>query len=392
MIGKTNLDEFGMGSSCENSAFVATRNPWDRSKVPGGSSGGSAAAVAARMVPLALGSDTGGSIRQPAGFCGVTGLKPSYGRVSRYGLLAYASSLDTVGPIALSVEDCAMALGVICGADGKDGTCVGETNVDFVGKLGKAGGLEGITVGVMEEGMGQGVEEGVRNAVKEAVNTLKQLGAEVKMVSVGALRAATAAYYVLATAEASANLARYDGVRYGLRAETSNSADMYAKSRGQGFGEEVRKRIMMGTYALSSGYYDAYYGKAQRVRAKMTKRFEELFTNGVDVLVCPTSPTPAFGVDEKTNDAMSMYLQDVMTIPMSLAGIPALSVPCGFIDGIPIGMQIVGGMWNEDIIFKVGHAFQQATKWHQQTPPFILEQLQQQQQQQQQVESSTKAI
>lgn len=374
LVGKTNLDEFGMGSSTENSAYSTTRNPWDLSRVPGGSSGGSAVAVAARMVPLAIGSDTGGSIRMPAAYCGVTGLKPSYGRVSRHGLLAYASSLDTVGPIAHSVADCALALSLMAGGDGMDSTTAQGSVPDYVGALGE-GRLEGVVVGVVENTLREGVDGEVVDSIKEALRALKGLGAEIRTMTLGGLEAVTAAYYVLAPAEASANLARYDGVRYGSREHGENVAEMYARSRGRGFGEEVRKRIMVGTYALSSGYFDAYYGKAQRVRAVISKNLNDAFASGIDVLVSPVTPTTAFEIGEKTDDALAMYLQDVMTIPASLAGLPALSVPCGFARGLPMGMQIMAPILAEEMLLRVGHAFQLATEHHLYTPDLLEENL-----------------
>lgn len=365
ILGKANLDEFGMGSSTENSVYGPTLNPWDTTKVPGGSSGGSAAAVAAGMCPVALGSDTGGSIRIPASFCGVTGLKPSYGRVSRHGLLAYASSLDTIGPIGRSVEDCATMLQVLAGADGMDGTAVDQHVPNYLEALTERS-LSGITVGVVQEAMTEGVDGDVRKAVQAAVDQLKSLGATVRDVSLPRQAASMAAYYVLAPSEASANLARYDGVRYGVRdLSAENSADMYARSRARGFGAEVKRRIMVGTYALSSGYYDAYYLRAQRVRSLMAEDFRRVFESGVDVLVSPVAPSAAFGIGEKVDDQVSMYLVDLMTIPASLAGLPGLSVPCGqTASRLPIGMQIVGPFLGEEMIMKIGHAFQQATEHH----------------------------
>lgn len=372
MLGKTNMDEFGMGSSTEHSAYRPTRNPADLTRVPGGSSGGSAAAVAAGMAPLALGSDTGGSIRQPASFCGVTGLKPSYGRVSRHGLLAYASSLDTVGPICASVQDVALAMEVISGRDAMDSTSVDAPVPRYAERLMATPDLSGYTVGVIEEAMGEGVDPGVAKAVRAAVDTLKGLGAKVRSVSIPKLSLSTAAYYVLATSEASANLARYDGVRYGVRdqdARTSN--ELYARSRAQGFGYEVKKRIMVGTYALSSGYYDAYYLQAQRVRAWVSNSINKAFAEGVDVLVSPVAPTSAFKLGERDEDPLSMYLDDIMTVPASLAGLPALSVPCGLASNLPVGMQIIGPFLEEERIMQVGHAFQLATDHHLQTPHLV---------------------
>lgn len=368
ILGKTNMDEFGMGSSCETSAYATTRNPWNLQYVPGGSSGGSAAAVAAGMAPAALGTDTGGSIREPASFCGITGLKPSYGRVSRHGLLAYASSLDTIGPMCRTVRDCATMLGVIAGIDTMDATSVNAPVPDYVSAL-KAKGLKGVKVGLVSETMETGVDDEVRQSIETAIETLRDLGAEVQTVSLPLLEQATAAYYVLATSEASANLARYDGVRYGVRDKTAeNSADMYFLSRGRGFGEEVKRRILLGTYALSSGYYDAYYLRAQRVRALLAGDLKRVFGSGVDVLVSPVAKTPAFKIGEKIDEPVSMYLDDVMTVPANLAGLPALSLPCGFTkDKLPIGMQVIGPFLGEEMVLRVGDAFQQVTNHHIQT-------------------------
>lgn len=374
LVGKSNLDEFAMGSSTETSAYVTTKNPWNFSKVPGGSSGGSAAAVAAGMVPLALGSDTGGSIRHPASFCGVTGLKPSYGRVSRHGLIAYASSLDAIGPIACSVADCALVLSIIAGSDGMDSTAVQDTVPDYVAALGK-GNLDGVVVGVIEDTLGEGVDEDVVRSIKEAIQVLKRLGAEIRTLKLGNMRAALAAYYILAPAEASANLARYDGVRYGNREHGENSAEMYMRSRGRGFGNEVRKRIMIGTYSLSKGYYDGYYGRAQRTRVTVTEKFRKIFESGVDVLVSPVASTTAYGIGEKINDTIAMYVHDIMTIPANLAGLPALSVPCGFAQGMPVGMQITAPVLADEMLLRVGHAFQLATEHHLQTSDVLEEKL-----------------
>lgn len=376
VFGKTNMDEFGMGSSTENSGYGVTRNPWDEDRVPGGSSGGSAAAVAAGICDIALGSDTGGSIRQPASFCGVTGLKPSYGRVSRHGLLAYASSLDTVGPITRTVEDAARVLQIIAGHDPMDSTTVTSPVDDYVSLLGSMDGndspLAGLTVGIVSETMsGEGVDGDVAESVRAAVEELRSLGAVVCDVSLPRLSAATAAYYVLAPSEASANLARYDGVRYGVRDDTAvNAKELYTQSRGGGFGAEVKRRICVGTYALSTGYYDAYYLRAQRVRALVRNDYRAAFDAGVDVLVSPVAPTTAFRLGEKTSDPTTMYYGDVMTIPASLAGIPALSVPCGFgQNGMPVGMQIAGPYLDEATVLRVGHAFQTVTEHHTKLSP-----------------------
>lgn len=366
LLGKTNMDEFGMGSSTETSAYQQTRNPANLECVPGGSSGGSAAAVAAGECLAALGSDTGGSIRLPASFCGVTGFKPSYGRVSRHGLLAFASSLDTVGPICTNVRDAALMMQVIAGKDGMDGTALNQPVPRYAEELTDQSDLTGVTVGIIEEAMAEGVDTDVAEAVQAATNTLKDMGAKVKTISIPRLSAATAAYYVLAPSEASANLARYDGVRYGVRdVQAENSNQMYARSRAQGFGEEVKRRIMVGTYALSAGYYDAYYLKAQRIRALVVEDFRKAFNQGVDVLISPVAPTPAFKIGEKINDPVSMYATDLMTIPPSLAGLPALTVPCGQSkSGLPIGMQVVGPFLGDLDVLQIGHAFQQSSSYH----------------------------
>lgn len=366
VLGKTNMDEFGMGSSTETSAYAVTRNPWDLDRVPGGSSGGSAAAVAAGVCFAALGTDTGGSIRQPASFCGVTGMKPSYGRVSRHGLLAYASSLDTVGPICTSVREAALVLQVIAGHDPMDSTTVTDPAPAFADELDDHADLSGMTVGIVEEALGDGVDAEVAAAVRAAAERMEALGATIRTVSLPRLSISTAAYYVLAPSEASANLARYDGVRYGVRDDSAqNSNEMYMRSRALGFGDEVKRRIMVGTYALSSGYYDAYYLRAQRVRALVAQDFTDAFSAGVDVLISPVAPSAAFKIGEKIDDPVSMYLDDLMTIPASLAGLPALTVPCGqTTSGLPIGLQIVGPSLLESRVFRVGHAFQMATKHH----------------------------
>lgn len=365
VLGKTNMDEFGMGSSTETSAYHPTRNPWDLRRVPGGSSGGSAAAVAAGEVPLALGSDTGGSIRQPAAYCGVTGLKPSYGRVSRHGLLAYGSSFDTVGPLCRSVADAALTLQTIGGTDRMDGNTTSAAMPDYLRSLPEHADLSGVTLGVVEEALGDGVDADVRQRVEEAVDTMRRLGATIRHVSLPDLRSIMAAYFVLAFSEASANLARYDGVRFGARADMAeNAGAMYARSRAEGFGRQVKRRIMAGTYTLSAGYYDAYYVRAQRVRGMVVQRFQGLFAGGVDALVMPVAPTPAFRIGEKTDDAVDMLLEDVMTIPPSLAGLPALSVPCGMARGLPVGLQVVGPFMREEAVLRVGHAFQLATDFH----------------------------
>ena len=370
MVGKTNLDEFAMGSSTENSAFQVTANPWDLDRVPGGSSGGSAAAVAAAEAPIAIGSDTGGSIRQPASFCGVVGLKPTYGLVSRYGLVAFASSLDQVGPFAKTVEDAAILLGAIVGHDAKDSTSldVPVTNYakslrpDFKPK-------RQLKIGVIQETFGAGLDSAVEVAVEKALETLQDLGAEIQVISCPRFRYGLPTYYIIAPSEASANLARYDGVKFGVRAEdVDNLIDMYGKTRAQGFGPEVKRRIAIGTYALSAGYYDAYYLRAQKVRTLIKEDFEKAFAK-VDVLISPTAPSTAFKAGEKTDDPVAMYLSDLMTIPVNLAGLPALSLPCGYDEaGLPIGMQIVGNVLQEQRILEVAYAYEQATQWYKQVP------------------------
>lgn len=367
MVGKTNLDEFAMGSSTENSGFCRTHNPWNLETVPGGSSGGSAAAVAADQCVVALGSDTGGSIRQPASFCGVVGLKPTYGLVSRFGLVAYASSLDQIGPFGRTVEDAAIVLGAIAGHDPKDSTSLDVTIPDYTQSL--LPDLKGVKVGVIRETFGEGLDETVATAVRTAIEQLQALGAEVQEISCPRFRYGLPTYYIIAPSEASANLARYDGVKYGFRQpESENILEMYTKTRAQGFGAEVKRRIMLGTYALSAGYYDAYYLKAQKVRTLIKQDFEAAF-EAVDVLVCPTAPTTAFKAGDKTEDPISMYLSDLMTIPVNLAGLPGMSLPCGFDGaGLPIGLQIVGNVLREDQIFRVAYAYEQSTTWHQQHP------------------------
>lgn len=370
MVGKTNLDEFAMGSSTENSGYQVTGNPWDTSRVPGGSSGGSAAAVAADQAPISLGSDTGGSIRQPAALCGVVGLKPTYGLVSRFGLVAYASSLDQIGPFAKTVEDAAILLEAIAGYDPKDSTSLNveipkysqllQPNLKSKSKL---------RIGVIEETFGEGLDEEVEAAVRAALDQLQELGAEVEVVSCPRFRYGLPAYYIIAPSEASANLARYDAVKYGVRSEqATNLMDMYTQTRASRFGAEVKRRIMLGTYTLSAGYYDAYYLKAQKVRTLIKQDFDAAFAK-VDVLISPTSPTTAFKAGEKTDDPLSMYLSDLMTIPVNLAGLPGMSIPCGFDkQGLPIGMQLIGNVLREDLLFQVAHAYEQATEWHTKHP------------------------
>ncbi len=353
VLGKMNMDEFAMGSSCENSAFGLVRNPRDTDRVPGGSSGGSAAAVAAGEALATLGSDTGGSIRQPAGFCGVVGLKPTYGRVSRYGLVAFASSLDQIGPLTKTVADSALLLGVMAGKDPMDSTCLAEPVPDYLAGIGA--GVEGMTLGIPKEYFAEGLEPQVEKRVRDALAFLEKSGAKVVEMSLPHTAYAVATYYVIATAEASSNLARYDGVHYGYRApDYDDMIDMYSRTRNQGFGDEVKRRIVMGTFVLSSGYYDAYFLRAQRVRRLIKNDFDRAFADGVDCIVCPTSPTPAFRIGEKTDDPLTMYLSDVYTISANLAGIPAVSVPCGSSsEGLPIGVQLMGKPFAEPDIFRV---------------------------------------
>ncbi|MCA1322029.1 Asp-tRNA(Asn)/Glu-tRNA(Gln) amidotransferase subunit GatA [Bacillus tianshenii] len=365
-IGKINMDEFAMGSSNENSAFAATRNPWDLDRVPGGSSGGSAAAVAAGEVFFSLGSDTGGSIRQPAAFCGVVGLKPTYGRVSRYGLVAFASSQDQIGPITRTVEDNAYLLQAISGVDPMDSTSANSEVPDFLS--GMTGDVKGLKIAVPKEYLGEGVSEEVRQSVMDALKVLEGLGATWEEVSLPHSKYALATYYLLSSSEASANLARFDGVRYGYRTDNAkNLLEMYKQTRAEGFGPEVKRRIMLGTYALSAGHYDAYYIKAQKVRTLIKQDFEKVFEK-YDVIIGPTTPTPAFKVGEKTKDPLTMYANDILTIPVNLAGVPGISVPAGFVDGLPVGLQIIAKHFDESTIYRVAHAFEQATDHHKQKP------------------------
>ena len=367
LIGKTNLDEFAMGSSTENSGFRATKNPWDLQRIPGGSSGGSAAAVASDECIAALGSDTGGSIRQPAALCGVVGFKPTYGRVSRFGLVAFASSLDQIGTITKNVEDSALLMNVISGRDPLDSTSAPLPVPDFTKVLGED--IKGIKVGIPREYFVEGLDEEVGKSVKDAVRELESLGAVPVEISLPHTEYAIAAYYILATSEASSNLARYDGVKYGLRAEGRDLMDMYMKTRSQGFGAEVKRRIMLGTYALSSGYYEAYYKKAQQVRTLIKKDFDDAFSK-IDIIVTPTSPTAAFKLGEKTSDPLQMYLSDIFTISANLAGVPAISIPCGFTsDSLPIGLQMIGKHFDEETIFRAAHAYERSTDWHRRKPP-----------------------
>jgi aspartyl-tRNA(Asn)/glutamyl-tRNA(Gln) amidotransferase subunit A len=369
MLGKANMDEFAMGSSTENSAFFTTANPWDLKRVPGGSSGGAAAGVAASQTVFALGSDTGGSIRQPASFCGVTGMKPTYGRVSRYGLIAFASSLDQIGPLTKDAYDCAVVLNAISGFDDRDSNSSPQKAADFTANLN--GDIKGLKIGVPKEYFPEGVHPNVTRAVKDAFKVLEENGAVVDLdVSLPHTPYALAVYYIIAPSEASTNLARFDGVKYGFSAQDAASViEATEKTRQQGFGDEVKRRIMIGTYALSAGYYDAWYKKAQQVRTLIRREFDQAFSK-YDVLVTPTTPTTAFNIGEKTDDPYQMYLSDICTIPVNIAGLPAISLPCGFNDGLPIGLQIIGKPFNEDAVLRTAYAYQQATNWHTKTPTF----------------------
>jgi aspartyl-tRNA(Asn)/glutamyl-tRNA(Gln) amidotransferase subunit A len=374
IIGKTNCDEFAMGSSTENSAFGPTRNPWGLDRTPGGSSGGSAAAVAARLVPIALGSDTGGSIRQPAALCGVVGFKPSYGRVSRYGLIAFASSLDQIGPLATSVADAAVALDVLAGHDSRDSTSSRAPVPGFARALEEAGGdLRGVRVGVPRDLFAEGVDANVTAAFDAALEVARDRGAEIVDVTLPYSAQAIPVYYIVATAEASSNLARYDGVRYGFRAADPRSLiDMYERTRGAGFGREVKRRIILGTYVLSAGYYDAYYLKAQQVRTLIRRDYDAAFARA-DVIAMPTSPTAAFPLGERTEDPVRMYLSDVFTVSANLAGLPAVTVPCGFTDDrLPIGLQFTGRAMDDTMVLRAGDAFERATSWSNERPAIAL--------------------
>ncbi len=366
MVGKANMDEFAMGSSTENSAFFTTRNPWDLSRVPGGSSGGSAAAVAAGETIYALGSDTGGSIRQPAGFCNVVGLKPTYGLVSRFGLVAFASSLDQIGPLTKDVTDCALVMNAIAGHDRRDSTSVGYPVPDYTRAL--IPDLRGLKIGIPREYFVEGMQRGVDEVMKAAIAKLGELGAQIEQTSLPHTKYALAVYYIIAPSEASANLARYDGVKYGYSAQDAESMwDAMEKTRQYGFGPEVKRRIMLGTYALSAGYYDAYYLKAQKVRTLIRREFDQAFER-FDALVTPTSPTVPFQIGEKTDDPLQMYLSDVCTLPINIAGIPGLSVPAGFAEGLPVGMQVLGQPFSEETLFRIGYAYEQATGWEKRKP------------------------
>lgn len=366
MLGKTNMDEFAMGSSNETSFYGAVKNPWDLDAVPGGSSGGSAAVVAARLAPAATGTDTGGSIRQPAALCGITGLKPTYGRVSRFGMIAFASSLDQAGPMARTAEDCALMLQAMAGFDEKDSTSVEKDVPDYSADLNND--LTGLKIGLPKEYFGEGLDPEVAKAVEAAIEEYKKLGAEVVEISLPNSGLSVPAYYVVAPAEASTNLSRFDGVRFGHRCEDPvDLTDLYKRSRGEGFGPEVKRRILIGTYALSAGYYDAYYLKAQKVRHLIADDFKKAFEQ-VDVIMGPTSPTTAFNLGEKSDDPVTMYLNDVYTIATNLAGLPGMSVPCGFVSERPVGLQIIGNYFDEARLLNVAHKYQQNTDWHAQAP------------------------
>lgn len=369
LVGKTNMDEFAMGSSTENSAFFTTLNPWDLARVPGGSSGGSAAAVAADEAIFALGSDTGGSIRQPASLCGVVGMKPTYGAVSRYGLVAFASSLDQIGPLTKDVTDCALVMNAIAGHDPRDSTSLSFQVPDYTRAL--VPDLKGVRVGVPREYFAQGIEPEVEALVRAAIERLRELGAEVGEVSLPHTGYGLASYYIIAPAECSANLARYDGVKYGYSAEDAESMwDGYFKTRARGFGTEVKRRIMLGTYALSSGYYDAYYLKAQKVRTLIKRDFDEAFER-FDVLAAPTSPTVAFKVGERADNPLAMYASDVCTIPVNLAGLPGISVPCGFANDLPVGLQLIAPPLGEEMMLRAAYAYEQSTDWRKRKPQLV---------------------
>jgi aspartyl-tRNA(Asn)/glutamyl-tRNA(Gln) amidotransferase subunit A len=366
-VGKTNMDEFAMGSSTEHSAFHVTRNPWDLNRVPGGSSGGSAVVVAADEALGALGTDTGGSIRLPASYCGVVGLKPTYGRVSRYGLIAFGSSLDQLGPLAKDVEDAAILLSAIAGYDPRDATSLNTPVPDYVAEMKRGDDLKGLKVGVPKEYFIEGLDAGVEATVRAAINQLAELGAEIVEVSLPNTRYGIPIYYIIAPAEASANLARYDGVRYGLRRDGGDIWEMFRQTREAGFGPEAKRRIMLGTYALSAGYYDAYYLKAQQVRTLLRRDFEQAFEK-VDVMVSPVAPGVAFEIGAKVDDPLQMYLIDVFTVSLNLTGVCGISVPCGFSEGMPVGLQIIGPALGESAILRVAYQYEQRTKWHKQKP------------------------
>jgi aspartyl-tRNA(Asn)/glutamyl-tRNA(Gln) amidotransferase subunit A len=365
-LGKANMDEFAMGSSNENSYFGGVKNPWNSNCVPGGSSGGSAALVAARLAPMATGTDTGGSIRQPAAFCGITGIKPTYGRVSRYGMIAFASSLDQAGPLAISAEDCALTLQAMAGVDDRDSTSSGVAVPDYLATLGD--GVKGLKIGVPEEYFSDGLDDAVAAAVQSGLKEYEKLGAALVPVSLPNQGLCIPAYYVVAPAEASSNLSRFDGVRFGYRCENPTDInDLYTRSRGEGFGAEVKRRILIGTYALSAGYYDAYYLKAQQVRRMISDDFDNAFAE-VDVIAGPTTPSVAFAAGAKSDDPVSMYLNDLYTVSANLCGLPAISMPCGDVNGLPIGLQLIGKHFDEARLLSAAHSFQQSTDWHTRMP------------------------
>jgi aspartyl-tRNA(Asn)/glutamyl-tRNA(Gln) amidotransferase subunit A len=365
-LGKTNMDEFAMGSSNETSFYGPVRNPWDLSRVPGGSSGGSAAAVAARLAPAATGTDTGGSIRQPAALCGLTGIKPTYGRVSRFGMIAFASSLDQGGPMTLTAEDAAMLLNVIAGYDEKDSTCVNQPAPDYTQTLNNS--IENLKIGLPKEYFSESLDPAMACLIQDAVKEFEKMGAKIYEIHMPNQHLSVPAYYVVAPAECSSNLARYDGIRFGYRCQNPRDLqDFYKRTRAEGFGDEVKRRIMIGTYALSSGYYDDYYLKAQKIRRLIRDDFLNAF-KGVDVILGPTTPSPAFKLGEKSNDPVSMYLSDIYTISINLAGLPSISIPGGFIDGLPIGIQLISNYFTEDRLLNIAHKYQQVTEWHQAQP------------------------
>lgn len=365
-VGKTNMDEFAMGGSTETSYFKKTKNAWDHSKVPGGSSGGSAAAVASGQVPVSLGSDTGGSIRQPASFNGIVGMKPTYGRVSRFGLIAFASSLDQIGPLTRTVKDNALVLNAISGHDPKDGTSAQQATPDF--SEGLTGDIKGLKIALPKEYLGAGIQPGVKEAILKAADTYRALGATVEEVSLPHSKYGVAVYYIMASSEASSNLQRFDGIRYGYRSENvANLEDVYVNSRTEGFGDEVKRRIMLGTFSLSAGYYDAYFKKAGQVRTLIIDDFNKVFAD-YDVIMGPTAPTVAFGIGENIDDPITMYMSDILTIPVNLAGLPGMSIPAGFSEGLPVGMQLIGKRFAENTLYKAAFAFEQATEFHKQQP------------------------
>ena len=365
-VGKTNMDEFAMGGSTETSYYKKTKNPWDLTKVPGGSSGGSAAAVAAGIVPVSLGSDTGGSIRQPASFTGIVGVKPTYGRISRFGLIAFGSSFDQIGPFTRTVKDNALVLNALCGYDEKDSTSAGQSVPDFTGKIGKD--IKGMKIALPKEYMGEGISPDVRQAIEKAVTTFKELGAVVEEVRLPHSKYGVPVYYIMACSEASSNLQRFDGIRYGFRApEAKTLEEVYVQSRTEGFGEEVKRRIMLGTYSLSAGYYDAYFKKAGQVRTLVMEDFRKVFED-YDLIISPTSPTVAYGLNEHIDDPVTMYMGDILTIPVNIAGLPGASIPCGFSEGLPIGLQLISKPFDEETMYQAAYAFESATDFHTKMP------------------------